>query len=32
MNFQYNIYEGAHNELIFFIKFFENYVVFFGER
>ena len=32
MNFQYNVYEKAHNKLIFFIKLFRNYIILFDER
>ena len=32
MNFQHNIYKKAHNELIFFIKLFENQIILFDER
>ena len=32
MNLQHNVYEKTHNELIFFIKLFENYIILFDER
>ena len=32
MNFQYNVYERTHNELILFTKLFENHVILFDKR
>ena len=32
MSFQRNVYKKIHNELIFFIKFFENHIIFFNKR